>query len=111
MITEITTIQQLKELETAVKTAVEKASMLSNTEDGGTCNMDSCILGVKIPKHLREQTSLNLYLCDWGRYRGWYFLQDIPCNGCGNRRTRQAEAASASLEEAGYRADVYYEID
>ena len=111
MITAITTLKQLAALEAAIKVASEKALEFKDTGDGGTCNMDSCVLGVKIPKHLRERTCLNLYKCTWGFYRGWYFVHSLPLYGQGNMRTRMAEAASESLRAQGYRADVYYEVD
>ena len=106
----ITTKKQMAALEAAIKTAASKAAALANTEDGGTCNMDTCIIRIKIPKRLREQSSLRLMPCS-GFWRGYYFVHDIPSNGCGNRNTRQAEAASKSLCEAGYHSSVYYQID
>lgn len=111
MITTITTKAQLAALEAAVNAAADKARELCDTEDGGTCNFDTCVLNIKIPKKLREATSLHLDKCTWGYYRGCYFVQDIPHNGCGNRRTRQAEAAEQSLRADGYDAHVYYEMD
>lgn len=111
MITTITTKAQLAALEAAVKEACNKAQELSDTEDGGTCNFDTCILNIKMPKKLREATSLHITRITWGYYKGLYFVQDIPQNGCGNRRTRQAEAAEQCLRAAGYDAHVYYEVD
>lgn len=111
MITTITTKAQLAALEAAVKIASDKAHELCDTEDGGTCNFDTCVLRITIPKRLREASSLKLDRCTWGYYRGCYFMQDIPQNGCGNRRTRQAEADEQSLRAAGYDAHVYYEVD
>lgn len=60
MITTITTKAQLAALEAAVNAAADKARELCDTEDGGTCNFDTCVLNIKIPKKLREATSLHL---------------------------------------------------
>ncbi len=111
MIEKITTKKELAALEAAIKAASEAAMQHANTEDGGTSNFDTCVLGVAIPKHLREQTSLRLFKCTWGLHRGWYFVHDIPHLGQGNMRTRMAEAACNSLRAAGYRASVSYNID
>ncbi|MCM1022216.1 MAG: hypothetical protein NC403_08440 [Muribaculaceae bacterium] len=110
MIDNITTKAQLADFVAAVKAAAAKASELADTEDGGTCNMDSCVVKINIPKRLREASGLRLF-AGWGLYKGYWHLQDIPSNGCGNRNTRQQEAAAKYLQAAGYHATVRYCMD
>lgn len=110
MIEAITTKAQLADFVAAVKAAASKARELADTEDGGTCNMDSCVVRITIPKRLREASGLRLF-AGWGIYEGYWHLQDIPSNGCGNRNTRQQEAAAEYLRAAGYNASVRYQMD
>lgn len=110
MIEAITTKAQLADFVAAVKAAAAEAAKLADTEDGGTCNMDSCVVKIDIPKRLRDASGLRLF-AGWGLYKGYWHLQDIPSDGCGNRNTRQQEAAAKYLQAAGYNATVYYEVD
>lgn len=111
MIEQITTLKQMAALEAAVKAASQKAMQLKDTDDNGTCNFDACIIKIKIPKRLRDASSLKLSQCSYGVFRGWYFIYDLPLYGQANMRTRMAEAAADSLCEAGYNAHVYYAMD
>lgn len=111
MIEKISTLEDLKAFENAVAKAAEEANKFKDTEDGGSCNFDACCVRIKIPKKFREQTSLNLYKMDGILWRGCYMIYSIPYSGQANRRTRMAEAACKSLEEQGYDAHVYYQLD
>ena len=114
MTEEIRTSAELKELNNALLNAVNAASMLDETEDGGTCNFDSVILKIKIPAKFAPQTWVKLdkmLVSDYGRmWRGCYMV-DIPLSGQANRRTRMAEAACKELINAGYNAFLYYQCD
>lgn len=110
MIEAITTLKQLAALEAAVKTASEAALQYSNTEDGGTCNFDTCYIRISIPKRLRDKSQLH-FRQGWGLYRDCWSIGELPTHGQGNMRTRMAEAAAKSLCAAGYKATVRYEMD
>lgn len=110
MIEAITTLKELAALEAAVKAASEAALQHSNTEDGGTCNFDTCYIRISIPKHLRDKSQLH-FRQGWGLYRDSWSIDELPTHGQGNMRTRMAEAAAKSLCAAGYKATVRYEID
>lgn len=110
MIEAITTLKQLAALEAAVKAASEAAMQYADTEDGGTCNFDTCYIRVSIPKRLRDKSQLHFYE-GWGMFRGCWSIRELPAHGQGNMRTRMAEAAAKSLCAAGYHGTVRYEID
>lgn len=110
MIEAITTLKQLAALEAAVKTASEAALQCSNTEDGGTCNFDTCYIRISIPKRLRDRSQLH-FMQGWGLYRDSWSINELPTHGQGNMRARMAEAAAKSLRAAGYNATVRYEMD
>lgn len=110
MIEAITTLKQLAALEAAVKAASEAALHYSNTEDGGTCNFDTCYIRISIPKRLRDRSQLH-FMQGWGLYRDSWNISELPTHGQGNMRTRMAEAAAQSLRAAGYNATVRYEMD
>lgn len=110
MFEKISTLKDLKAFEEAVNNASVEATKYADTEDGGSCNFDTCMVKIKIPKKFREQTSLKLYAFS-GFWRGYYGIYSIPYSGQGNRRSRMAEAAAKSLEAQGYDATVYYQMD
>jgi hypothetical protein len=111
----------------ATATATEKLSKALNaarvaavraaraTEDGGTCNFDSCVLFTRKLDAANVQTAL-LEAGLQGHTRPWLGRQDClflrdPMGGQGNRRTVQADAMCKVLTEAGFDAMVYYQID
>ena len=110
MIEAITTLKQLAALEAAVKATSEAALQYSNTEDGGTCNFDTCYIRISIPKRLRDRSQLH-FMQGWGLFRDSWSINELPTHGQGNMRTRMAEAAAKSLCAAGYNATVRYEMD
>ena len=89
----------------------KKASKdVSNTDDGGTCNLDLPFL--ILPKWNQEDIEQ--------AFRGtglWPCIEKdlvYVCGttaGCGFRRTAMAEATRDSLKKSGYDAYVYYKID
>lgn len=110
----IKTKKELNELSEALINAVNAATMLADTEDGGTCNFDMVTLKIKIPKKFIQYIYVKLekmYARDWGRLWRGYYLVDIPLSGQGYRRTRMAEAACESLKAAGYNAMMFYQCD
>lgn len=110
----IKTQSELNDLNKALINAVNSAAMLGDTEDGGTCNMDSVTLKISIPAKLAAQAWVKLekmLASDYGRLWRGYYMVDIPLSGQGNRRTRMAEAACNALESAGYNAMMFYQCD
>lgn len=110
----IKTKEELNELNQALLNAVNAAAMFDDTEDGGTCNLDSVTLKISIPAKLAAQSWVKLEKMlarDWGSLWRGYFMVDIPLSGQGNRRTRMAEAACNSLRTAGYDATMFYQCD
>lgn len=110
----IKTKEELNDLNQALLNAVNAAAMLDDTEDGGTCNLDSVALKIIIPAKLVAATWVKLekmLVSDWGRLWKGYYMVYIPLSGQGNRRTRMAEAACNSLRSAGYNVTMFYQCD
>ena len=111
MIKEVKTKAQLVAFNEALQRANKAAQRYADTEDGGTCNFDTCVINLKIYKKFRDLTEYPLRKTYGGRvWQGWWFV-DITLCGQGNRRTRMAEAACGSLRADGYDAQVYYQCD
>lgn len=102
----------------AVIEAAGRAAMeFVGVEDNGTCNMDSPIImlpeGIKVRETREMKDSYGRLLIEkvgGGIWKGWYFV-NVPLYGQANRRTKMAEAASKSLEQAGITASVFYQMD
>lgn len=110
----IKTQTELNDLNKALINAVNSAAMMDDTEDGGTCNMDSVTLKISIPAKLAAQAWVKLdkmLARDYGRLWRGYYMVDIPLSGQGNRRTRMAEAACNALKSSGYDAMMFYQCD
>lgn len=111
MIKEIKTKAQLVAFNEALQRANKAAQRYADTEDGGTCNFDTCVINLKIYKKFRDLTEYPLRKTYGGRvWQGWWFV-DITLCGQGNRRTCMAEAAATSLKADGYDASVWYGAD
>lgn len=104
------TRKELDALEYALAKANQVAKMFTNSEDGGTCNFDTPIINIKATQKQVASLDFKLSKCTWGLYKGWWFV-DLPLYGQGNRRTRMAEAIAKSLNESGFNASVYYQVD
>lgn len=104
------TRKELDALEYALAKANQAAKLFANSEDGGTCNFDTPIINIKATQKQVASLDFELSKCTWGLYKGWWFV-DLPLYGQGNRRTRMAEAIAKSLNESGFNARVYYQVD
>lgn len=91
------------------------ADLVAPGDDGGTCNMDSCVLRLrKKQKGLSvEAAFLAAGLSGWyegsGFWRGWFIT--APHGGQANMRTRQVEAIGRVLRERGWDVGMYYQMD
>lgn len=104
--------KELDALEAAICKAEAAAQKYADTEDGGTCNFDTPIIKVKATERQLAQMDWQVFKVGKRQPDGgtWYQIL-INLSGQGNRRTRMAEAAAKSLQESGYNASVYYEVD
>lgn len=111
MITEIKTEKQLHDLEQAYFDALHYALDFINIPDGGASNFDDCVLMVKIPKRLRENSKLKLHKMEYGVFRGGYWFGNTPQVGQGERNTTLQEHICNRLIASGYNAVMHYQID
>lgn len=101
---------ELKALGEALLRAQAAALECANVNDGGSCNFDQAVLGVRLTKKQAETLPVRLEKCNYGFWKGWWFVH-TPLYGQAMRRTAMAEAAAKSLSESGYDASVYYMLD
>lgn len=98
----------------ALRRAAEIAKPFGNTEDGGTCNFDS--LELSLPGYREAET---LKAAEKAGLRAWttkifktkVYVVSVPVGRQGNARTRQAESMKKTMQELGYDASVYYQMD
>ena len=102
-------------LRDSLKRAQQAADAFLGTDDGGSCNFDSPTLHLPGARKatieaIAESAGLRASKIGGGLWRGSYFVH-INTSGQGMRRTRMAEAATASLKADGYAASTYYALD
>ena len=102
------TKEEVRLLSIALKKAQEESMKFADSEDGGSCNFDTPVLFLKATR--KQLQGLPLTKIDYGSWKGGWFVE-IPIYGMGNRRTRMAEAIAKSLNESGFNAGVYYQLD
>ena len=108
----MTKYEQLRQdLTEAVNQAVVTAL---NTDDGGTCNFDSCLLF--LPRYNEEKTIEAINAAGIGGFKSNHFgkvcyMLGNPIFAQGNRRTAQAEKINEVMRSKKYDTDVYYMID
>lgn len=96
--------------------AQSKINEITDHEDGGSCNFDTCViyLGRKSQKTLKCLSDLGL--CSKIRpisskfWSGWWFI-NFDVIGQGNCRTRMVECGARFLSSLGWQTDVYYQMD
>ena len=97
-------------LRVALLIAVSEAKKAKDTEDGGTCNMDTPT--VFLPNWRKSdiaQAFILTGLVPDFKKSCVYILR--ACEGQGYRRTAMAEAFCDSLKASGYNAAVDYRMD
>lgn len=105
-------------LRDAICKAKAAADALSGTPDYGTYNFDTPVIelpdGYDISEFTTRESSewngFTLERIDSEEWQGYYWINGI-CKGMQMRRTEQAEAVAQCLNEQGYNAHVYYEMD
>lgn len=81
-------------------------------DDGGTCNMDGMMLKIPNIKHSRIiDIAHSVGIGCWFSECWKAFVFGVPISSHGNRRTEQAEVMKKIMEERGYDASVYYQMD
>lgn len=102
-------------LSEALIRANEAALLLSETNDGGTCNFDSPVIRLLKWKDYEIKQACELAGIEIGDklsgfWRNYRFVS-TAMHGQANCRTRMAEAAKKSLEADGYDVAMYYQMD
>lgn len=105
-------VSRVDELAKALAKAKEAAMKYIDSEDGGTCNLDSCAVRLagwreSMVKKACEIAGVSGYKWE-NDYLNWHICFTA---GQGNRRSRMAEAFTASLSESGYEALDWSSID
>lgn len=104
------TANELRELGEALLRAQDAALACANVNDGGSCNFDRAVLGVRLTQKQADSLPIKLTKCSYGIWKGWWFVH-TELYGMAMRRTAMAEAAANSLSASGYDASVYYMLD
>lgn len=101
----------LEKLKQDLVKARELAMAKVETEDGGTCNFDTC--EIFFP-NMRKATlskvcnEIGLHCTKWGS--GEFHIYGYEC-GQANRRTTMVETFVGYLQDLGYKAYVHYAMD
>ena len=107
------TAKEFEALEVALLKANNDIQAYAGTEDGGSCNFDS--LAIKVKATEKQMKQLDWFTFKWLKRdpadgKTWYVIE-LDYWGQGNCRSRMAEAACKPMEEQGYEATVYYQMD
>jgi hypothetical protein len=98
----------------ALRRAAEIAKPFGSTEDGGTCNFDSLELtlpGYREAEILKAAEEAGLRAWATKIFKTKVYVVNVPVSRQGNARTRQAESMKKTMQELGYDASVYYQMD
>lgn len=112
------TNEKYEALRKALERAKHAAELARQTDDGGTCNLDSPTLdyramGMSKKKAVETIEQTGLWCFEWKVYGGC-ILGLVLCGmtaGQGNCRTAMAEAFHKSLKADGIESDMYYQMD
>ncbi len=95
--------------------AAEKAKEEAiETDDGGTCNFDCCVLF--LPRYNEKKTIEAIKAAGMSGFKSIHFgkvcyMLGNPIFAQGNRRTAQAEKINEVMKSKGYDTTVYYQMD
>ena len=102
------------QLADALCKSAEIAKPFGSTEDGGTCNFDSLELhlhGYREMETLKAAEMAGLRAWTTKIFKTKVYVVSVPVGRQGNARTRQAESMKKTMQELGYDASVYYQMD
>lgn len=99
-------------LRKAIHNAVDAALNNANVIDDGTCNFDQPMIDLPegVLKSELKENGVPVEYCDYGFYKGSYFVK-VPLYGQAGKRTKMAEAAAKSLQKDGFNSFVWYCMD
>lgn len=104
-------------LSQALERAIQAARLLTDAEDGGTCNFDAPVLHYRPAGLTKKQAMAALQAAGLTCFEWAPFQQpkNLVINGFlsgqGNRRTRMAEAFRDSMTADGYTVTMYQQMD
>ena len=109
------TAEQLADIMRAGVKAAQHEIETGDTDDGGTCNLDSVALdltGYRKPtvEQAAALAGVHVYKLSGAWWSGCWMI-GTPHAGQGDRRTRCAEAAGKAMTEAGGKVRMYYQCD
>ena len=94
--------------------AFAAALPMADTEDGGTCNLDSMTLYLpRWPEGKVRTAAMHAGLDCW-RKTGFgqpCYVFTVPVSRQANARTRQAESMRNIMRERGYQTGMHYQMD
>lgn len=96
------------DLITARKAGLDRAAKV---DDGGTCNLDAPTLELPRWQKKKIEQACKEAGCGCFVWMPGVYVISLRCPGMANKRTEAAEAATKSLESAGYNALMYYRVD
>jgi len=109
------TSKKVNDLMASLEKANEKALKLSNHEDGGACNFDSCVIRLDgfTKREVFDLSVLSGYIGGGmsGKFWKGFYWVDTAKYGQGNRRSAMAQAACESLKADGYSVCMYCQMD
>lgn len=99
----------------ALKKAREAANKFSAFPDGGTCNLDKCVIKLprwndKMVEEVTEESGIRIGDKLSGSWWNGYRFVSIG-QGQAARNTKMAEAATESLKKDGFHVMMYYQMD
>lgn len=119
--------KRIAELAEAFETAKKSAEAYQNSDDGGSCNLDSPTIYYKRsgdPERLGKSAELTaddvqkaaemagVSVWQWKLWKSSCFVVNWSgMRGQANRRSRMAEAFSKSLEKSGFGAGMFCQAD
>lgn len=108
-------MNRYEQLKNDLKYAVEKATEIAyQTDDGGTCNFDSCIL--YLPRYNKDKTLETIKETGIRAFKGNYYgkvcyILENPVYAQADRNTIQAEIINKIMGNKGYNVGMYYQMD
>lgn len=108
-------MNRYEQLTKDLQEATEKARAIAmTTDDGGTCNFDSCI--IFLPRWNNEKTIAAIKAAGVGGFRSNHYgkvcyIIGNPVSAQGNANTAQAETIRDVMRSKEYQTAMYYQMD